>query len=208
MNEKEWPAVFTVCSTKQWKLYKFKIGTTWVWVNDDKFNIGINYPFSRFNKRDKKDSLKKKEWQRVERKCKRNPRLRSIKKERRKEEERPFLMHYKRWFTATFHKSEWLGLNDRHRKVSFLNERAKQKERKGWRGQAEVKQTHMWTVGHPLRHMFCLSVQWQLCSSRSSSSSVLSFWKSAEACFAVRWDSISSVVRVNKRKYSCSGPPG
>ncbi len=61
-NINEWKrvtsTVFTVCSTKQWKLYKFKIGTTWVWVNDDKFNIGINYPFSTFTKRDKKQPHK------------------------------------------------------------------------------------------------------------------------------------------------------
>lgn len=80
------------------------------------------------------------------------------KKESRKEEGREtFSDAFKVWLTATFQKSEWLGLNYRHQKVSFLNGRAKQKERKGWRGRAEVKHTHVWTVGHRLGHTFCLS---------------------------------------------------
>lgn len=139
-NINEWKRVTSTvfCSTKQWKPYRFKIGTTWVWVNNDKFIIGVNYPFSTFTKRHKKNNrLKKKKG--MTKSGKKMPKKSHVKvnKERRKDGkrkgERHFLLHYKGWFTATFNKSEWLGLNytDTERSPSWMRGRNRRRGRAG-----------------------------------------------------------------------------
>lgn len=130
-----------------------------------------------------------------------------VKKERGKEEGREtFSDAFKCWFTATFQKSEYLGLNYTHTKRSPSWMRGRNR-RRGKAGGGEQRSNtpicELWVIDSDTCSVWVCNNASVLPQSLSSPC-----WKCVEACFAVRWDSISSVARVNKRKYSCSGPPG